>query len=47
MDNDPTDLEMYFVSDDEAFGEIKAVPLKENGQNIQGSFRIDTDWPQL
>ena len=36
MENDPTDLEMYFVFEDEAFGEIKEVPLKEGGEDIQG-----------
>lgn len=35
MENDPTDLEMYFVFEDEAFGEIKEVPLKEGGEDIQ------------
>ena len=41
MENDPTDLEMYFVFEDEAFGEIKEVPLKEGGEDIQGTlFKI-------
>jgi len=38
MENDPTDLEMYFVFEDEAFGEIKEVPLKEGGEDIQGTL---------
>ena len=38
MDNDPTDLDIYFVAEDEIFGEIKEIPLKPDGENIQGSF---------
>ena len=36
MDNDPTDLDIYFVAEDEIFGEIKEIPLKPDGENIQG-----------
>jgi len=34
MENDPEPLEQCFVYDDEMFGEIKSIPLKENGENI-------------
>ena len=29
MENDPEPLEQFFVYDDEMFGEIKSIPLKE------------------
>ena len=38
MDNDPTDLDIYFVAEDEIFGEIKEIPLKPDGENIQGHY---------
>lgn len=34
MENDPEPLEQVFVYDDEMFGEIKSIPLKENGEDI-------------
>ena len=34
MDNDPEPLEQFFVYDDEMFGEIRSIPLKENGEDI-------------
>lgn len=34
MENDPEPLEQFFVYDDEMFGEIKSIPLKEGGEDI-------------